>query len=153
METLQWRHDEHDVISNPQPHDCLLNRLFRQRSKKTSKLRISGFVWGIHQWPVNSPHKGPVTRKMLPFDDINMPNVVRNNWRWEIHFKWSCIYICIYHLHPYMKHAKVWCKRLGKALMRPLYSIMAICVMFAVKLQRHPWALHNLHTWKNSQQQ
>ena len=25
------------------------------------------FVRGIHRWPVNSPHKGPVTRKMLPF--------------------------------------------------------------------------------------
>ena len=24
------------------------------------------FVWGIHRWPVNSPHKGPVTRKMCP---------------------------------------------------------------------------------------
>ena len=30
------------------------------------------FVWGIHLWPVNSPHKGPVTRKMVPFDDIIM---------------------------------------------------------------------------------
>ena len=28
------------------------------------------FVWGIHRWPVNSPHKGPVTRKMFPFDDV-----------------------------------------------------------------------------------
>ena len=27
------------------------------------------FVWGIHRWPVNSPHKTPVTRKMFPFDD------------------------------------------------------------------------------------
>ena len=27
------------------------------------------FVRGIHRWPVNSPHKGPVTRKMIPFDD------------------------------------------------------------------------------------
>ena len=27
------------------------------------------FVRGIHRWPVNSPHKGPVTRKMFPFDD------------------------------------------------------------------------------------
>ena len=24
-------------------------------------------VRGIHQWPLNSPHKGPVTRKMFPF--------------------------------------------------------------------------------------
>ena len=30
------------------------------------------FVWGIHRWPVNSPHKGPVTRKMFPFDDVIM---------------------------------------------------------------------------------
>ena len=30
------------------------------------------FVRGIHQWPVNSPHKGPVTQKMFPFDDIIM---------------------------------------------------------------------------------
>ena len=30
------------------------------------------FVRGIHRWPVNSPHKGPVTRKMLPFDNVAM---------------------------------------------------------------------------------
>ena len=28
------------------------------------------FVRGIHRWPVNYPHKGPVTRKMFPFDDV-----------------------------------------------------------------------------------
>ena len=27
-------------------------------------------VQGIHRWPMNSPHKGPVTRKMFPFDDV-----------------------------------------------------------------------------------
>ena len=30
------------------------------------------FVRGIHRRPVNSPHKGPVTRKMFPFDDVIM---------------------------------------------------------------------------------
>ena len=30
------------------------------------------FVGEIHRGPVNSPHKGPVTRKMLPFDDVIM---------------------------------------------------------------------------------
>ena len=30
------------------------------------------FLPGIHQWPVNSPHKGPVTRKIFPFDDVIM---------------------------------------------------------------------------------
>ena len=33
------------------------------------------FVRGIHRWPVNSPHKEPVTRKMFPFDDVIMPNL------------------------------------------------------------------------------
>ena len=30
------------------------------------------FVRGIHRWPMNSPHKWPVTRKMFPFDDVIM---------------------------------------------------------------------------------
>ena len=32
------------------------------------------FVRRIHRWPVNSPHKCPVTRKMFPFDDVIMYN-------------------------------------------------------------------------------
>ena len=30
------------------------------------------FVRGTHRWPVNFPHKGPVTRKRPPFDDVIM---------------------------------------------------------------------------------
>ena len=30
------------------------------------------FMRGFHRWPVNSPHKGPVTRKIFPFDDVIM---------------------------------------------------------------------------------
>ena len=70
---LQWRHNERDGVSNHQPYHCLHNRLFRRRSKKTSKLLVTGLcVWWIHWWPVNSPHKWPVTRKMFPFDDVIM---------------------------------------------------------------------------------
>ena len=74
---LQWRHNGHDGVSNHRRLDCLLNRLFRRRSKKTSKLRVSillsfASVRGIHRWPVNSLHKGPVTRKMFPFVDVLM---------------------------------------------------------------------------------
>ena len=39
---LQWRHNGLDSVSNHQPHDCLLNRLSRLRSKKTWKLRVTG---------------------------------------------------------------------------------------------------------------
>ena len=70
--TLQWRHNGRDSISNHQPHDCLLNRVFRRRLKKTSKLRVTGLCAGNSPGPVNSPHKWPVTRKMVPFDDVIM---------------------------------------------------------------------------------
>ena len=42
----QWRHNGHDGVSNHQPHHCLLNRLFRRRSKETSKLRVTGLCAG-----------------------------------------------------------------------------------------------------------
>ena len=45
-EKLQWRHNGRDSVSNHQPHDCLLSRLFRHRSKKTSKLRVTGLYAG-----------------------------------------------------------------------------------------------------------
>ena len=38
--TLHWRHNGRDSVSNHQPHDCVLNHLFRRKSKKTSKLRV-----------------------------------------------------------------------------------------------------------------
>ena len=62
--SLHWRHSGCDGVSNHKPYDCLRNRLFRRKSKKTSKLCVTG--------PVDSPHKWPVTRKMFPFDDLIM---------------------------------------------------------------------------------
>ena len=44
--TLQWRHSEHDGVSNHRRLDCLFNRLFRRRSKKTTKLRVTGLCEG-----------------------------------------------------------------------------------------------------------
>ena len=41
------------------------------QSKHQSSASLA-FVWGIHRGPVNSPHKGPVTRKMFLFDDVIM---------------------------------------------------------------------------------
>ena len=62
LQQLQWRHNEHNGVSNHQPLNFLLNRLCRPTSNKTSKRR----------WPVNSPHKGPVMRKMFPLDVVIM---------------------------------------------------------------------------------
>ena len=66
FDALSWRHNGRDGVSNHQPHDCLLNRLLGRRSKKTSKLRVTGLC------VVNSPHKWPVTRKMCLFHDVFM---------------------------------------------------------------------------------
>ena len=56
--SLRWRHNERDGVSNHQPHDCLLNRLIRCRSKKTSKLRVTGLCAG------NSPVTGEFPAQM-----------------------------------------------------------------------------------------
>ena len=69
---LQWRHNGHDCVSNHQPHQRLRNRLFERRSKKTSKLRVTGLCVGNSPGTVNSPRKWPITRKMFPFDDVIM---------------------------------------------------------------------------------
>ena len=50
--TLQWRRNELDGVSNHQPYECLLSRLFRRRWKKTSKLRVTSLCEG------NSPATG-----------------------------------------------------------------------------------------------
>ena len=58
---LRWRHNDHAVVSNHQPHGCLLNRLFRRRSKKTSKLRVTGLCRG------NSPGTGEFRAQMASY--------------------------------------------------------------------------------------
>ena len=38
------------------------------------------FVRGIQRSPVDSPHKGPVPRKMFPFDDVIMKKTTNYNF-------------------------------------------------------------------------
>ena len=52
--SLLWLHNGRDGVSNHQPHVCLHNRSVRRRSKKTSKLRVTGLCAG------NSPVTGEV---------------------------------------------------------------------------------------------
>ena len=69
---LHWRHNERDGVSNHQPHDSLLNVNSGADQRKHHSAASLAFVWGVHLWPVNSPHKGSVTRKVFPFDDVIM---------------------------------------------------------------------------------
>ena len=53
---LQWRHNGRNGVSN------------HRRSKKTSKSPVAGFC--ERNPPVDSPHKRPVTRKMITFHHV-----------------------------------------------------------------------------------
>ena len=72
--SLRWRHNGCDSVSNHQPHDCSLNRLFRRRSKKRSKVRVTGLCVGI------SPGSGEFPAQMAS----NAENV--SIW-WRHHVK------------------------------------------------------------------
>ena len=74
----QWRHNGHNGVSNHQPPDCLLNRLFLRRSKKTSKLRVTGLCVG------NSPATGEFPAQMAS----NAENVIIG-WRHHVSRKIS----------------------------------------------------------------
>ena len=95
--SLQWHHDEHDGVSNHHCLDCLLNRLFRRRSMKTSRLHVTGLcvcdcvcvggggggggggrgggVLGVFVSPSSGefPAQWSVMQKMFPFDDVIVP--------------------------------------------------------------------------------
>ena len=65
MDYNDMYHNEHNGVSNHLPHNCLLNCLFRRRSKKTSKLRITGLCEG----------NSPVTSEFPAQKASNVENV------------------------------------------------------------------------------
>ena len=73
MNLFPWRHNERDGVSSHQPYDCLPNGCFRRRQKKTSKLRVTGLCAGNSLLTGEFPAQRPVTRKMVPFDDVIVP--------------------------------------------------------------------------------
>ena len=85
--TLQWHHNGCDGVSNHQPHHCLLNRLFRRRSKKTSTICVTCLCVG------NSPATCEFPAQMAS----NVANV--SIW-WRHHYtidmeirpsRWVCV--------------------------------------------------------------
>ena len=68
--SLLWRHNGRDGASNHQPHDYWLNLYSGKDQRKHQSAASLAFVRGIHRWPVNSPHKDPVTRKMFLVYDV-----------------------------------------------------------------------------------
>ena len=81
---LEWRHNGRHGVSNHQPYDCLLNRLFGRRSKKTSKLRVTGLCAG------NSPATGEFPAQMASHaEDVSIwwrhHGKIRNEMGHKVH--------------------------------------------------------------------
>ena len=79
MLTVQWCHNERDSIimstiaSQITSLTIVYSVVYSGVDQRKHQISASlAFVRGIHRWPVNSPHKWPVTRKMFPFDDVIM---------------------------------------------------------------------------------
>ena len=76
--SLQWRHNGRDSVSNHQPHDCLLNGLFRRISKKTSKLRVTDLCAGNSPVTGEFPAQMASKAEMFPFDDVIMSITIQH---------------------------------------------------------------------------
>ena len=90
FDTLQWRHNEHDSVSNHRyPIVCSTVCSGADQRKHQSSESLA-FVRGIHWRPVDSPHKEPVMWKMFSFDNVimrclassttKMPNEFEGHW-------------------------------------------------------------------------
>ena len=71
-QSLQWRHDGRDGVPDNLPNDCLLNRLFRCRSKKTSKLRVTGLCAGNSPATVEFPAQRASNAENVSICDVIM---------------------------------------------------------------------------------
>ena len=113
--SLRWRHDGRDSVSNHQPHDCLLNRLFRCRSKKTSKLRVTGLCVG------NSPGTGEFSAQMAS----NAENV-SIWWRHHVIFN-STVYRTNQHICLRLGYGKIIIFSFVMQLLTHALISMAVC--------------------------
>ena len=77
---LHWRHDQRDGV-----YSTVCSGADQGKYHSSASL---AFLRGVHRWPVNSPHRGPVTRKMFPFDDVIMHRV---GYCSAINRKWALI--------------------------------------------------------------
>ena len=107
-QSLRWRHNERDGVSNRRRIDCLLNRLFRRRSKKTSKLCVTGLCEG------NSPVTGefPAQRArnvdfFLFNDVIGFTRLLKLEIFWKLFRCQECIKSLVFRLPSTINHSLI----------------------------------------------
>ena len=101
-----------------------------ERDQSSASLAL---VRGIHWWPVNSPHKGPVTRKMVPFDDVIMRRICITGLQ-GIHscllaVSYNAVCATLYRILKVILHSQCsyWATpALGPEMNRPAHVIMVV---------------------------
>ena len=165
---LQWRHHEHDGVSNHRPYHCVLNRLFRPIWRKHQSSASLAFVRGIHRWPVNSPHKGPVTRKKSSvwwrhhgsWFEMYRTSILALQWQLLNRRRtgaWMGNYICMVAHCVWVSNyftQTAWNNRNSyRTLNCAIVKIFRqhYCVISHVKItsdcKESPWRSFNVHTW------
>ena len=128
---LEWRHNGHVCVSNHQPHHCLLNRLFGCRSKKTSKLRVTGLcVWdspGTGEFPTPMASNAENVSIWWRHHDIysncftSYPGGWLCQWRLRHGFQLAGITEQIRWMWlSYMNSGNTWPVRISSAVQKPL---------------------------------
>ena len=98
--SLQWRHNERDRVSNHQPDDCLVKRLFTSRSMNTSKVRVTGLCEGNSPVTGESPAQRASNAENFSiwwrnYDGFHFPEVAKEHgW-------------CITFMHEIVTHRKL----------------------------------------------
>ena len=103
--SLQWRHNECDGVPNHQPHDCLLNPLFRHRSKNTSELRVTGLCAGTGEFPAqmasNAENVSIWWRHHVPIKSSQHIENIEKVFIYIIRISWGskCIHVIKFSIH------------------------------------------------------
>ena len=96
------------------------------------------FVRGIHQGPVNSPHKWPVTRKIFPFDDVIMLPAI---------YRYICFLSSFRHTVQTLNcffHAHGWCLD-SENINTFAYHVVLRVILTPMNISMY--ALSFMHTW------
>ena len=119
------------------------------------------FVRGIHQWPVNSQHKCPVTRKMVPFDDVIMRQfshhddvVSRKGFEHHFSLVWTSCWtksrvtwdlICHPIARPYERAME--CLLWALCLDKVLAFFLSYCIQYSVIFDSGMWGVRPGYIW------
>ena len=106
------------------------------QSKHQSPASLA-FVWGIHRGPVNSPHKGPVTRKMFPFDDVIMKHIILSIMHTARVFCFCCGFVAIMD-----RMDRQWLPKQSTAIDVHIFQV----VVYALKVFLCLWA-HKMYSF------